>query len=276
MKGNTSLCQYIGGKYRLAEWIISLFPSKYPKMTYIEVFGGMANVLFQKTPSIVEIYNDKNEELTNLFIQIKTNTNELIKQLDAMPRSEVLFDKYVNDLITGEHKKLDDTTRAARYFFISLFSFSGMNPKKTRSFKVSVQQNIFDYAVKIKKLSFFADRLRNVQIINRDFEFVLTQYDKKNVLFYCDPPYYGCEHYYSAEFKNSDHYKLAEILNNIEHARVYLSYYDFDGIDELYPPKKWVKYQREVSTSAALCEGKQRKRAVEVLLCNKPVQKLLF
>ncbi|GAB6075802.1 DNA adenine methylase [Desulfurobacterium crinifex] len=30
---------YIGGKSRLASWIISQFPENYTKMTYVEVFG---------------------------------------------------------------------------------------------------------------------------------------------------------------------------------------------------------------------------------------------
>jgi DNA adenine methylase len=37
---------YIGGKSRLAKWIISHFPENYKKMSYVEPFGGGGWVLF--------------------------------------------------------------------------------------------------------------------------------------------------------------------------------------------------------------------------------------
>jgi DNA adenine methylase len=40
---------YIGGKSAIAKWIIENFPKDYPRLTYVEVFGGAGWVLFKKT-----------------------------------------------------------------------------------------------------------------------------------------------------------------------------------------------------------------------------------
>jgi DNA adenine methylase len=50
-----------------------------------------------------------------------------------------------------------------------------------------------------------------------------------------DPPYMDRELYYiNHNFTNESHYELAGLLNNIN-GRFILSYYYFDGIEELYP-----------------------------------------
>jgi hypothetical protein len=55
---------YVGGKSRIADWIISLFPEH---SCYIEAFGGGGWILHTKEPSGVEVYNDIDKDLINLF-----------------------------------------------------------------------------------------------------------------------------------------------------------------------------------------------------------------
>lgn len=57
---------YLGGKSRLAERLIALFP---PHTTYVEPFAGGAQVFFHKEPSKVEVLNDLDGELVN-FLRI--------------------------------------------------------------------------------------------------------------------------------------------------------------------------------------------------------------
>ena len=57
------LC-YIGGKHRLANAIIPLFP---PHTAYVEPFAGGAQVFFHKKPSKVELLNDLDGEIVNFF-----------------------------------------------------------------------------------------------------------------------------------------------------------------------------------------------------------------
>ena len=55
---------WMGGKSLLANWILDQFPDH---RIYVEPYGGMANVLLKKKPSDVEVYNDLDRRLVNLF-----------------------------------------------------------------------------------------------------------------------------------------------------------------------------------------------------------------
>lgn len=59
-----ALARYLGGKNRIAPWIISFFP---PHKFYVEPFGGSAAVLLNKQPAFLEIYNDLYDRIVSFF-----------------------------------------------------------------------------------------------------------------------------------------------------------------------------------------------------------------
>ena len=89
-----------------------------------------------------------------------------------------------------------------------------------------------------------AERLADTVIENKDFEKLINQYDRSASFFYCDPPYYATEKYYSnVGFGTQDHERLSEVLLNIK-GKFLLSYNDCDEIRNLY--NKSGIYIREV------------------------------
>lgn len=58
------IMRYPGGKFALAKKIVSLMPSH---ACYVELFGGAASVLMQKTRSQGEVYNDMDGNIVNVF-----------------------------------------------------------------------------------------------------------------------------------------------------------------------------------------------------------------
>ncbi len=94
-----SVFRYMGGKWRLAPWIVSFFP---PHRFYVEPFCGAASVLMYKPrpdswnlgkdKSWGEIINDRNDDLTNIFevLRSKDQAAQLKRLLKLTP-----FGRYI-------------------------------------------------------------------------------------------------------------------------------------------------------------------------------------
>lgn len=117
--------------------------------------------------------------------------------------------------------------------------------------------NAIDYILIVSK------RLSTVVIENQDFGHILKTYDKKDALFYLDPPYYEAEKYYSNKFIPEDHIRLKEALEKLK-GKFLLSYNDCDYIRELYRDCHIV----EVDRIHNLVQGKEKPRYKELLIKN--------
>lgn len=96
-----SFIPWIGGKSQLAKRIISEFPTDFER--YIEVFGGGASVLFASDKHApMEVYNDANGQLVNLFRCLKYHRGELQKEIRYYLNSRRL------DRVLIEHKDFEE------------------------------------------------------------------------------------------------------------------------------------------------------------------------
>src|SRR3954471_8601570 len=83
--------RYHVGKWILAPWIISHFPSH---RVYTEAFGGAASVLMRKPRSYGEVYNDLDGEIVNLFHVLRgPRAGELIASLRLTPFARIEFEE---------------------------------------------------------------------------------------------------------------------------------------------------------------------------------------
>ena len=79
-----SIISWVGGKKALRDLIYLRMPPQYDR--YIEVFGGGGWVLFGKPPDkCMEVYNDFNSNLANLFYCVRERPMALIKELSFLP-----------------------------------------------------------------------------------------------------------------------------------------------------------------------------------------------
>ena len=219
-----SFIPWIGGKSRLRKHIIPLIPNDTKR--YIEVFGGAAWVLFgkDKTPGQMEVYNDIDGNLVNLYLQIKNNCEALQNEIDWL-QSRELFERYRSELAADA--ELTDVQRAARYWYLIKCSF-GAN----RSSFATASKNL----TVADELPLYRDRLKGVIIEHKDFEQIIKTYDRPDACFYLDPPYVASEKYYKTDlnsFKMADHRRLNTILKAVK-GRSILSYNDCDFVREAY------------------------------------------
>ena len=77
------LMLYMGGKWRLAPWIVRHMP---PHRCYVELFGGAASVLLSKPPAPVETLNDLDDEV-NVLYRVLRNTEQLRALMRALKRT---------------------------------------------------------------------------------------------------------------------------------------------------------------------------------------------
>ena len=136
-----SFMGWIGGKRTLRKAILERFPTDEVER-YIEVFGGAAWVLFakEKQAGQLEVYNDINGDLVNLFRCVKYHCGELQREFDWLLSSREQFFDYVAQ---ANMRGLTDIQRAARFFYVVKLSFgSGRHDRDTQiHYKRSIQRD---------------------------------------------------------------------------------------------------------------------------------------
>jgi len=93
---------YLGGKTFLIKKLLSLVP---PHRVYVEVFGGSAELLFRKEPSKIEVYNDIDGELVNLFEVVRNRFDEFLEKARWL--------LYSRELLTRLEKPAEDPVEQA-------------------------------------------------------------------------------------------------------------------------------------------------------------------
>ena len=180
----------------------------------------------------MEVYNDVNGNLVNLFRCIKYHPDAVQNELQYILISREQFYDAREQIDT---RGMTDIQRAARFFILIKESFGadvrsfGLRPRDMDKAK--------DYLLQVSK------RLNKVVIENLDFQKILKNYDKSDALFYLDPPYYETEKYYPDRFMPEDHVRLKEALDVIK-GKFVLSYNDCEYIRELYKGYHIIEVER--------------------------------
>ncbi|HJA53357.1 MAG TPA: DNA adenine methylase [Candidatus Massiliomicrobiota merdigallinarum] len=251
-----SLISWVGGKKALRELIYQRFPKDYGR--YIEVFGGGGWVLFGKTPERNEVYNDYNNNLSNMFAVVRDQPLAFIQELGYLPENgRNIFNLY-REIISKqriEDKYVEEEMKKVKVYFTEIQA----EEIKTIMMKNRIENQDVQMAVAFFKLIRYSygsgcrtfgcraydvrkafstvwdvsERLAQVTIENKDFEELIIQYDRPDAFFYCDPPYYETEGHYEVVFSKEDHIRLCRALRNIQ-GKFLLSYNDCEFIRELY------------------------------------------
>ena len=251
-----SFLPWVGGKSKLLWLIHRLSPSRYDR--FVDVFGGSGTVTLNHPhqKGCVEVYNDYNSDLVNLFRCARDRPMALARELNFLPlhsredfnlladflaqkepkdpflQEELqIVDEFVppddgealKSLLTGRAQNWD-VLRAAAYLKKIRCSYSGTGG--------AFGARPVNIRTAIPLIWACSRRLENVVIENRDFESVIRQYGQEGTFLYCDPPYYEAE-CYEVAFPKEDHERLHRLLAETS-AFVMVSYNTCPEILEIY------------------------------------------
>lgn len=225
--------KWVGGKSRLRKYIIPLLPEH---TCYVEPFAGAAWVLFGKSPSDVEILNDRDEELVNFFRVVKHKPTELIDSFEWELVSRAEF----NRLADTDPRELTDVQRAHRFYYIIMAGWGGelAYPRFQTSISDGGHGNRLIGALETlrQRLKPVHARLHSVLIENLDWLDCINRYDRLGTVMYIDPPYPANKVNYFHNMRSwEDHRKLAERLGAAQ-CKWILSSYDTSEIRTLFEP----------------------------------------
>ena len=260
-----SLINWVGGKRLLRKTIEPLIPKDIK--SYIEPFGGGGWILFYKDKwADLEIYNDLDSRLVNLFRIVKYHPNAFKEEFNYLLGSREIFFQFMNST------PITDIQKAVQFYYLITRSFGGKG-NTFGTVKCSSGGACKSLKNVPEKIDAIHKRLDKVMIENRDFETLIKQYDFEDAFFYCDPPYSQACGYDVTSTKDFDHERLREVLGNIK-GRFLLSYDDSPKIRELYKGFEMIEVERLNGINNRSDVENRKKIFRELLIANYPIKEL--
>lgn len=275
---------YIGGKSKIGKWIVPYIPNNIE--TYVEPFSGMFWVYFnmdiKQYPNLKKVvYNDFNPLNYNLYKCIQ-NPQELLREINSIQCQEIgisntpqlykdQFNTFQSEIFgSGFTVNSPDYQVAAKYVYVLTQVFSGSKPE-TSSFidlKGKYKSKYLTFRDKLSKPDWIEHFIRITDVENLDFADVISKYDSEASYFYCDPPYWKTENYYSNhDFDSQDHERFANSIKSIK-GKFSVSYYDFPQLHLWFPEDQYRWEKKEFAKAAGALKGKKQSIGEELLILN--------
>lgn len=221
MSSNISLVRWAGGKGKQLGDLLPFIPDG---RVYVEPFGGGASVLLNRPRSEIEVYNDLDSSLVNLFTVVRDQFDEFAEYLRWTPYSREVFEDAL-----GHENEEDAVRSAAKFYTVLNQGISGKRLASKGDWGRARSANFGDrWQLRQDKLGWIHDRIKHVQIECRDAIDILTEWDGPDTVFYCDPPYVletrSKRKYYAVEPGDDYHRELVDTLTRVR-GQVVLSGY---------------------------------------------------
>lgn len=207
--------RYHGGKWRIADWVTAHLPRHH---CYVEPFGGAASVLMVKPRSVVEVYNDLDGRVVNLFriLRDPDRSEQLRRALVLTPYSRAEF--------AAAWSPADDPVEDARRLVVRTAMAIGAKPVHSRNgwrAGPTHRSPALTWRGYPEQFPAYLERLREVLLEQQPATAVIARYDSPATLFYVDPPYvlgtraWGHRKVYAHELEDADHAALLQQLRGV-------------------------------------------------------------
>lgn len=187
--------------------LLPLFPDH---SCYVEPFAGAAALYFMKRPSEVEVLNDINGELVNLYRVVKHHLEEFVRQFKWALSSRQVY-QWQQETVPAT---LTDIQRAARFFYLQKLAFGAR--VESQSFGTATTSGPRLNLLRLEEdLSAAHLRLADTYIENLPWHECIARYDRPHTLFYCDPPYWQTEGY-GVAFPIEEYARMAALARSVQ------------------------------------------------------------
>lgn len=206
----TPIIPWIGGKRRLADKLLPLL-ADHEHTCYVEPFCGAAALFFlREHRTKVEVLNDINGDLVNLYRVVQHHLDEFVRQFRWALSSRQVFEWAA----MTNPETLTDIQKAARFFLLQKLGFGGKVEGRTFGTATTAPSRLNLLRIE-EDLSAVHLRLNGVFIEHRPWEVCVERYDRPHTLFFMDPPYWGTEGY-GVAFGLEQYGRMAELMRQIK------------------------------------------------------------
>lgn len=266
---------YFGSKNKIALELCDNLP---PHHCWVEAFCGSAALTLRKLPAAIEVINDIDSNIINVFDQLRNNFDELYRVIELTPYAEEEF------LLARASPAADisNLERARRFLVQSMMSVNGIfgEDKGGFSYSDSYTRNGHDARVNRwnnlpERLTHVVERLKSVRVENKDAKRLLERYiNRPATLVYLDPPYLGERtNGYNKDANDEQFHRELLAMANEARCMIFISGYENKLYDTLLTAKRgWQK--RLIETITKDTKGRSHART-EVVWTNKHFQKAL-
>jgi DNA adenine methylase len=241
---------YFGSKNKIALQLCKGLP---PHNCWVEAFCGSAALTLAKPPVDIEVINDIDSDIVNLFQQLRTNTKKLCEQIALTPYASKELETARTNV-----EGLSDLERARRFLVQAMMAINGVFGEERGGFSHSDSYTRNNKEARVSRwynlpdrLHDVVERLRSVRVENKDALKLLSSYlNRPATLVYLDPPYYGdrTNGYRKDEPTKQFHTQLLRLANKAK-CMIFISGYQNDLYDSLLTSKKgWQKKTIETIT----------------------------
>lgn len=262
---------YFGSKNKIALQLCSNLP---PHMCWVEAFCGSAALTLAKRKAPIEVINDIDGEIVNVFKQLRNNQDELCRMISLTPyaKDELEEGRVINATDS-------DLEKARKFLVQAMMAINGVFGKEKGGFSYSQSYTRNERDARVNRwynlpdrLAEVVERLRDVRVDNRDAIELLKMFSKRPAtLMYIDPPYLGDRAKgYTNDANDEEFYLNLLKMANKAHCMIFISGYENELYDiELSSKKGWGR--RTIDTITKDINGNSHSRT-EVIWMNKHYQ----
>lgn len=220
---------WFGGKARLAKTLIAKI-NEIPHEIYAEPFIGMGGVFLRRNMRPrCEIINDFSADVATFFRILQ---NHYVAFMDML-KWQLSGREQWRILLNTNPDLLTDLQRAARFLYLQKLAFSGNVVNKSFA-GITDRGARFDVSKLGSMLEDLHGRLAGVLIEKLNWEDFIMKYDSEKILFYLDPPYFGCETKYGHDMFDQSQFELmADILKEAK-GQFILSLNDREEVRQIF------------------------------------------